>query len=200
MHRVHVLVEIVLTNMSYSIVTLPRVGSNYLQDRILQHTGVFVERFHTLQDNKMITIARDPVEMLTSEVAMRYFYDTSSTTLDKIVNDNLRQFWLDEYTKYFTGVDDLGIVDKFAIIIDYDRLINFPVETIKAVAKRMDLEIITEDYQNKLKDYTEHGHILSSKKVEGYEMIRKYIEQTDLSDMYAIYNKMLSNMGERCGY
>jgi len=178
--------------MDYSIVTLPRVGSNYLQDRILQHTGLFVERFHTLQNNKMITIARDPLEFLASEVSMRYFYDTSSTTLDKLVNNNLRSLWLNDYSKYFTGTDDMTMIDQFDIIIDYDRLINFPVETIKAIAIKMDVEIITEGYESgRLKDYAEHGHMISSKKVREYEMIRKYIEDTDLSKLYDIYNAML---------
>ena len=178
--------------MDYSIVTLPRVGSNYLQDRILQHTGLFVERFHTFQDNKMITIARDPVEFLTSEVAMSYFYDTSSTTLDKLVNNNLRSLWLNDYSKYFTGTDDMTMIDRFDIIIDYDRLINFPVETIKSLANHMSIDIISEDYESgRLKDYTEHGHIISSKKVKEYEMIRKYVEDTDLSKLYDIYHAML---------
>jgi hypothetical protein len=178
--------------MDYSIVTLPRVGSNYLQDRILQHTGMFVPRHHVTQDNKMITIARDPIDFLTSEVAMSYFYDTSSNTLDKLVNSTLRNLWLNDYSKYFTKTDDMTIVDQFEIIIDYDRLINFPVETIKSVARHMGVEIITQDYESgRLKDYTEHGHIISSKKVKEYDMIRKYIEDTDLSKLYEIYHAML---------
>jgi hypothetical protein len=175
--------------MDYSIVTLPRVGSNYLQDRILQHTGIFVERFHTLQDNKMITIARDPVDFLTSEVSMRYFYDSSN--LDKIVNDGLRSIWLEGYAKYFTGIDDMAIVDKFDIIIDYDRLINFPVETVQTIANIMDVEIINEEYKSSLKDYTEHSHLISSKKVKEYNMIKEYVQNTDLSKLYDIYHTML---------
>jgi len=84
------------------------------------------------------------------------------------------------------------MIDRFDIIIDYDRLINFPVETIKAIASKMDIDIISDDYESgRLKDYTEHGHIISSKKVKEYEMIRKYVEDTDLSKLYDIYHAML---------
>lgn len=178
-----------LVSDQYSIVTLPRVGSNYLQDRLLQHTGVFTKRYHVLQDNKMITIARDPVEFLTSEVSMRYFYDSSN--LDKIVNDDLRTIWLDGYSRYFTGTDDMSIVDKFDIIIDYDRLINFPVKTVKTLANLMNLDIVSQEYTGALKDYTEHRHLVSSKKVKEYDMIKEYIQNTNLSRLYDIYHAML---------
>ena len=123
---------------------------------------------------------------------MRYFYDTSSTTLDKLVNNNLRSLWLNDYSAYFTGTDDLAIVDQFDIIIDYDRLINFPIETIKSLANHMNIDITSEDYESgRLKDYTEHGHIVSSKNVREYEMIREYVENTDISRLYDIYHAML---------
>lgn len=137
----------------------------------------------------MITIVRDPVDMLTSEVSMRYFYDSSN--LDKIVNDGLRTIWLEGYSRYFTGIDDMAIVDKFDTIIDYDRLINFPVETVTALASRMNLDIVNQEYKSTLKDYTEHQHIISSKKVKEYDMIKEYVQNTNLSKLYDIYHAML---------
>jgi len=140
----------------------------------------------------MITIARDPVDFLTSEVAMSYFYDTSNTTLDKLVNSTLRYLWLNDYSRYFTSTNDMTIVDQFDIIIDYDRLINFPAETIKSVANHMGIEVISQDYEfGLLKDYTEHGHIISSKRVAEYDMVKEYIKDTDLSKLYDIYHAML---------
>jgi len=178
--------------MDYSIVTLPRCGSNYLQDRILQHTGLFVERFHALQNNKMITIARDPIDFLTSEVAMYYSYDNSTNKLDKLTNNDLKQKYLDHYAVYFTGTDDMAIIDQFEIIVGYNSLINSPLETVKLIAKKMDVSIINEDYESgKLKDSVEHKYLVSSKKIKEYEMIREYVENTDLSKQYKIYNSMM---------
>lgn len=179
--------------MNYSIVTVPRVGANYLQDRILQHTEIFVERFHTLQDNKMITICRNPVDFLTSEAAMFFSYDTSTNNWDRLTIEHLRQEYLDTYAGYFTGTDDITIIDQFDMIIDYDSLINFPLETVRLIAKNMGISIINEDYgPGKLKDSVEHNYLVSSKKVKEYEIIREYVENTDLSKHYKIYNLMIA--------
>jgi hypothetical protein len=181
--------------MEYSIVTLPRVGSHYIQDRILQHTGLLVKRHLSLQDNKMITIVRDPVEVLTSDLTRKCFYDTSNSTLSMITNDILRTESLNCYAKYFTGIDDMDVIDRFYTIIDYRNLTEFPFETTKALAKKMNVEVINEKYENgHIKDNPNDRHIVSSKNVKEYDMIKKYVESTDLSKVYDVYNAML----DRC--
>jgi hypothetical protein len=177
----------------YSIVTLPRVGSNYLQDRIFQHTGIFVQKYHKVQDNNMITIVRDPIELLTSELAMGVFYDPEG----KKINDRRKQLWEVElqrdYMKYLSDKDDMDVIDDFHTVIDYRTLIAFPYETTQAVASIMGLEIIQRDYTNsRLRNYEEYKHILSSKKVKEYDDIKEHLHTMDLSRMYEFYNKMLA--------
>jgi len=174
----------------YSIVTIPRVGSNYFQDRIFQHTGVFVQRFHNLQDNKMITIARDPIELMTSELTMRAFYDKA--VMDRIQTSEWKENVLENFNTHLSGIDDMTLVDRFDIVIDYRNLIDFPFETTKAVCDIIGLEIINTEYVNNLKDYTEHNHILSSKRVDEYQEIKTHIQAMDLSKMYKIYDALLA--------
>ena len=179
----------------YSIVTLPRVGSNYLQDRIFQHTGIFVQKYHKVQDNNMITIVRDPIELLTSELAMGVFYDPEG----KKINDKQKKLWEVElqrdYMKYLSDSDDMDIIDDFHTVIDYRTLAAFPYETTQAICSIMGIEIIQRDYTNtRLRDYSEHKHIISSKKVSQYDEINAHLKTMDLSRMYEFYHKML----EKC--
>lgn len=177
-------------NKEYSICTIPRVGSFYLQDRILQHTGVYVKKYHSFKDNKMITIIRDPIDMLTSKLAMTAFYDKNNETIDHIRNKQENTKDLD---LYIDSLDKVKNAKAFDIIIDYNDLILYPFETTKSVANIMNISIITQDYkENLIREYPENSHLISSKKVKEYNEIKAYVEKLDLSSLYDSYNKALT--------
>lgn len=177
-------------NLDYSICTAPRVGSFYLQDRILQHTGVYVKKYHSLKDNKMITIIRDPADMLTSKLAMTAFYDKNNQTINHIRNIKEDTTDLKIYRDTLLKVD---LHKDFHTIIDYNDLINHPLETTIAVANIMDLPIINETYiDGKIREYPENSHLLSSKKVDEYNEIRAYVDNLDLSDLYEFYYEAIA--------
>lgn len=177
-------------NKEYSICTVPRVGSFYLQDRILQHTGVYIKKYHSFKDNKMITIIRDPIDMITSKLAMTAFFDKNNETLDHIrsskENSTDLNIYLDELNKVRRSED-------FFIILNYNDLIDHPFQTILAVADMMKLHIVSKDYkENSIREYPENGHIISSKRLDEYEEIKAYVEGLDLSPFYDFYNKALT--------
>jgi hypothetical protein len=171
-------------NYEYSIVTVPRTGSHYLQDRIEQHTGVYVRKYHDLQDNKMITIVRDPVDFLSSYVAMESLYYEGR--LDKFLADPDKYCFGDWFAQ-----DDISIIDNFHIIIKYESLTDSPLETITKVAEKMSLDIIETRYKSNVTDMPYRKYVASSKNLKDYERIRKIIEQQDLTRTYEIYNKFL---------
>jgi hypothetical protein len=176
----------------YSICTLPRVGSFYLQDRILQHTGVYIKKYHSFKDNKMITIVRDPIEMLTSKLAMTAFYDNNNETIDHIRNKGNNIADLDIY---LDGLNKVEETKHFYIVIDYSDLVTHPLKTTVALANIMNFPIISNDYkENTIREYPENGHLISSKRVDEYEEIRAYVEKLDLSRLYDFYNKAI----DRC--
>jgi hypothetical protein len=177
-------------NREYSIVTAPRVGSYYLQDRILQHTGIYIKKYHSPKDNKMITIARDPIDMLTSKLAMTAFYDKNNETMNHIRNSK-------ENTKdleaYLDSLNKVNVDTDFHIVLDYKYLISHPIETTVAVANILNLPIINKKYkEGNIIEYSENSHLITSKKVSDYEEIRSYVEQLDLSKLYDFYNKALT--------
>lgn len=172
-------------NLDYSICTLPRVGSFYLQDRILQHTGHFIKKYHSHKDNKMITIVRDPRDMLTSKLAMSVFYDKNNETINDIRSNKITKD-LEQY------IDFVNRANKdFYILINYNDLVSCPTETTMAAAEIMDLPIISKEYKDNLKDYPEYSHLSSSKKVNEYEEIKDYVEKLDLSYLYTAYNRAI---------
>ena len=175
----------------YSICTLPRVGSFYLQDRILQHTGIYIKKYHSFKDNKMITVVRDPIDMLTSKLAMTAFYDKNNETIDHIRNKKENTNDLDIY---LDGLNKIETAEHFYTVIDYNDLIKYPFETTVAIANIINLPIISNYYkENTIREYPENVHLISSKKVAEYEEIKSYVEKLDLSKLYNFYNKALTH-------
>lgn len=172
-------------NLDYSIVTIPRSGSHYLQDRIVQHTGVFLRKSHELQNNKMITIIRDPIDFLSSFVAREAVFYRES--FDNFLSSPSKYCFSDWFTE-----NDIDIVDNFEIIIKYESLINSPFETVKKIADKMSIEIIEDRYKSNLVDQPYREYIVSSKNIKEYNKIRKIIKEQDLSRTYEIYNKFLA--------
>jgi len=165
----------------YSIVTVPRVGSHYLQERLWQHTGAFIEKHHGMVEGKIITLARDPKDLMISDLAMNLFYKK-----DAEVDLFTTNFRIDAYADLYESLLDSEI------IVDYDDLILYPFETTKAVANALDIGIIDEEYESTLTDQPEISHLVSSKNTDEYAFIQDFISQCDLSRLYEIHNRMLS--------
>jgi hypothetical protein len=138
----------------------------------------------------MITIVRDPIDMLASKLAMTAFYDKNNETIDHIRNSK-------ENTKdlqaYLDSINKVNLNNDFYILVDYRDLIAHPLETTTAVANILKLPVINKEYKRgNIKDYSEKSHLITSKKVSDYEEIKSYVEQLDLSKLYDFYNKALA--------
>jgi hypothetical protein len=194
----------------WAIVTVPRTGSHYLQERIFVHTGHIVLKYHEpkpqtwgyaiegLLDNnarfwigleidqlKMITIARDPKDLIISDIAMaikqkhRNFEDISLLKI-KDIQDRVNEY-CDHYIK---------LLNYSTIIIDYDQLVSYPFEITCHIANLLNIKIITEKYKTNLKD--RDGYMVSSKNVSDYDVIKVAVDQVDLSKIYEAYYKIKS--------
>jgi hypothetical protein len=177
-------------NLEYSIVTFPRVGSYYLQDRMLQHTGVYVKKYHNVKSNKMITIARDPADALASKLAMSVFYDKSNEIIEDIRSNKITK----DVEEYFDVVKKINPSKDFYAIIDYKDLIESPFEITVTLADTMGVAITNKDYkENSVTDKPEISHIVSSKRIDEYKEIKDYVEKLDLSLLYNFYNKAIAH-------
>lgn len=229
------------------IITVPRVGSHYLQERIFAHTkNTLVLKYHepVLQtwgcantgllddrplpehiwhvgrrsrfwsgldmDNlKVITVARDPKDLLTSDIAMAINKEINEKRKDEIDKQSPYDFVREEirtvYVYLYRNNFDLEIVqqriDKYTedylkleslsnIIIDYNDLVSFPFEVTCAIADRMGIEIVTDEYKPVGLD--KNNFLVSSKNIPEYEVAQEVVEKVDLSKFYEAYEKIKS--------
>lgn len=196
----------------WAIVTVPRVGSHYLQERIFAHTNKLVMKYHEpefqtwgyaidgllkpntrfwtgleLDKLKLITIVRDPQDLLVSHVALaaRQGHDgfiineETPLNVDNIIS--LAQKFCSDY---------LELEKISTIVIDYNKLISHPFEVVSAIADRMEISIVTDEYQSQLVDSGDY--FVSSKGLPEYTYSKNIIRHIDLSDFYNAYNKILS--------
>jgi LPS sulfotransferase NodH len=194
----------------WAIVTVPRVGSHYLQERVFAHTGKVILKYHEpklqnwgyassgllknydqlwsgleVDKLKIITIARDPKELLTSEVTLA----TKQSNLTESLSLSMEEIkeLADKFSNHYLKLEEIS-----DIVIDYNQLISFPFDLICSIADRLKVKIITSEYKTNLKDYAPSGYLVSSKKAIQYDMVKKAIEEIDLSNFYEAYNKILS--------
>lgn len=198
----------------WAIVTVPRVGSHYLQERIFVHTGKLVLKYHDpkfqtwgyesagllgnydrvrsgleLDKLKLITIARDPKDLLTSEITMgiKHVYNNLATNENlSLTIENVKEL-ADKYYNHYLKLEEFS-----DIVIDYNQLISFPFDVTCAIANRLKIEIIANEYKTNLKDNIDGGYMVSSRKASQYYMVKNVVEKTDLSNFYEAYNKILS--------
>lgn len=203
------------------IVTVPRVGSHYLQERIFVHTNkTLILKYHEpilqkwgyanpglleqgqrywsgldMDNLKVITVARNPKDLIISDIAM------ALNRHIKIKDEELRENYLQSYKQ---GIDSERIqdrVDKYtedyikleslsSIIINYNDLVSSPYEITCAIANRIGVEIITNEYKPVQLD--KNKFLVSSKNIPEYEVAQEAIEKVDLSKFDEAYKKIKS--------
>lgn len=204
------------------IITVPRVGSHYLQERIFVHTNkALVLKYHEpvlqtwgyanpgLLDNsrfwsgldannlKVITIVRDPKDLLISDVAMGLYHhftrnglseskfkDTFLYEFDQNIEENLKNR-VDKYSNDYSKLESLS-----SIIIDYNDLVSFPFEVTCFVANRIGIEIMTDEYKPVGLD--KNKFLVSSKNIPEYDIAKDILKDLDLSKFYEAYDKIKS--------
>lgn len=198
----------------WAIVTVPRVGSHYLQERIFQHTGKLIVKYHEpkpqtwgyainglLKSNnrfwsgldvdklKIITIVRDPKDLLTSHVSLSIKQKDKRFTMDDNSTLNLDHLkdLVEKYRDHYIELEETS-----TIVIHYNQLTSSPFEVTSAVAKSLGIDIVTDKYQTNLLD--SEGYAVSSKQLSQYDDVKNVINDMDLSDFYQAYNKILSRV------
>lgn len=196
----------------WAIVTLPRVGSHYLQERIFAHTGKLIVKYHEpkpqtwgyaikglLKRNnrfwsglevdklKLITIVRDPKDLLISHIALSIKQKDTRFVMEDNFSLNLDNIkgLIDKSCKQYLELEEIS-----SIVIDYNQLVLFPFEITSAVANILEIDIITDKYETRLAD--SEGYSVSSKELPQYDDVKNVINDMDLSDFYQAYNKILS--------
>lgn len=203
------------------IITVPRVGSHYLQERIFVHTNkTLILKYHEpimqkwgyanpgllkqgqrywsgldMDNLKVITVARKPKDLIISDIAMAL--NRHIKNKDEELREIYLQFYkheldseriqdrVDKYTEDYIKLESLS-----SIIIDYNDLISSPYEVTCAIANRIGVEIITDEYKPVQLD--KNKFLISSKNIPEYEVAQEAIEKVDLSKFDEAYEKIKS--------
>ena len=147
--------------MNHVILTFPRCGSHYLQQLIYQRTLLFIEKTHhisEIRNKSIISIIRSPEDTFRSMATMQKHFSS-----DKNIGIGLPLVGYVEFYRY--------LIDNAAILIDYNDLVSAPDKVVKAVAKRLHLEVNDMEYQDVLVDQPHYKHLVSSKMSEEYDKI-----------------------------
>lgn len=163
-------------NSEYKICTVPRTGSHYLCELLCRAFRVNFSRQHEPSE-KSITIVRDPIETIVSNVAMqRHFYDDDSNDIEKQI---------ERYVIF------MQMFRNSTIIIKHTDLKNNPQGLLYFFSHKLNIQI--KDMNPFINiNIDEDGKFLpTSKMYPLYDTIIDEILKYDLSECYDIYNKML---------
>lgn len=173
------------TLTDWVIATVPRTGSRFLQDRIYQHTGLTIERIYETRPvgKQYISIARDPKDIMKSTLSMIRHQDKQLGIAKRDIGEKFAVMkYTDDYLFYSENSD---------IVLDFNLLTEFPFETTCAIAKILGVEIITDKYENSLKDSLEPRYMITAKNVDEYKEAEKEVDLLNLSDFEEAYKTLL---------
>jgi hypothetical protein len=170
------------------LVTFPRSGSHYFAKLVNEKTMFNIQRSHSInisfdKDNKkirkIITIARDPKDTITSLIALQRIqgFDTPDSKINEIITN-----YIMFYNFLFQEAD---------YVIDFKDLVSIPDAVIEKA-----LELLQIDQKSYLQfpddtDYDARGLAKgSSKIIPGYNKIN--LDNFNMDLCYFYYNKLLS--------
>lgn len=172
------------------IVSYPRSGKSYLQSML---TLAFSKNFDFSHLNKpgekqklkdydhIISIARNPIDSISSIVSMQMEFN-SSLNVNDLINTRIK-----EYINFYSFV----LNGKYAFI-NFDDIEKNISEIIKYVSKISGYDIINSNPKDIVKDTPSQKFLKSSKKSTNYNYVRSIVINKNLYDCDSLYNLSLS--------
>jgi hypothetical protein len=163
------------------ILTFPRSGSNLLENT-LEAMGMFrLSKSHSCWDASkkyVITIARDPLDSLTSFAAMRMHYR------DGNIGKNIVAQYCSTY-QY--------LINNANVVIDYNDLVSDPHKVTGNLIVHLGKNVYFKTPRiRRNKDAENRKYLVSSAGSDQYPIAKELMEMEDLSRCYELYNKLLS--------
>jgi hypothetical protein len=163
------------------ILTVPRSGSNLLENT-LEAMGLFrLDKSHYCWDvakRNIVTIARDPLETLTSYAAMRMHYR----------GGNIRKNIVAQYCSTYQY-----LIDNADIVLDYRDLVQDPYTVTGNLINALDKTVFFKTPEiRRNDDVKERRYLVSSTGSDYYGIAKELMQKEDLSECYELYDKLLS--------
>jgi hypothetical protein len=167
------------------LITYPRSGSNYFAEYFNQLTGTHIPRSHDIdysRGRKIITIVRNPIDCMTSRVAMICKTENITNFFD--LPDVLGKD-IEDYSEFYKK-----IILEADIFIDYERFIESPKEVMSKTLDKLNISYQMTDYTQTLDKVK--GYLISSKETFLYDSIKDHYQKQDNKSLFELYEKALS--------
>lgn len=173
--------------MFLTLTTYPRSGQHFLREHIIQRFSLENFKYtHEEEKNKgctTITITRNPLESISSWVAMQNHYDKETDYFKIINNIKICKAKYNKFYKY--------ILSNVNIIIDYNYLNSNTEDIIQYIGQKINIIPNKNNVILNIKDESDKKHIVSSKKNKEYDLILNITNQINLDEEFELYNKTL---------
>jgi hypothetical protein len=166
------------------LLTYPRSGSNYFDDILYKQEKIhfikshYIENFFDKNNYKIITIARDPIDSICSQLSLYQDLDLTRghdfTVIENITNYILMYSFLCENADY---------------VIDFNDLIKYPELVIKKLLESLNIDkdkyyLFNQNFMPKHKNF-----IRSSKSLSRYR--NDFLDDFNTDICYFYYHKLL---------
>lgn len=168
------------------LLTFPRSGSSALEKYLLQKSGAKIYKTHRItecSDKRIITIIRDPMDSMTSFIAMtlHYFPNIEGTEQWNQIFGNL------SWTGIFNEIYGY-LINNADLVIHYDDLMKSPEKVMDILNDYLNINFIDKDAVITLGDDNPAGKYLATSTTSPvYNIAKEKAQNLDMSSCYEKY-------------
>ena len=172
------------------LLTYPRSGSHYFDDILYEKEKIHFTKSHYLDQlfdkdgnkrRKIITIARDPIDSISSYLALNEHRLNSEDEIVFAVKEKIAEYVFMYYFLY----------DNADHVVDFNDLTTYPKPVIKRILDLLNIDKNTYEWFDESDIEKYKGFRPSSKSLSSYD--RSMLDDFDLSLCYYYYYKLLEN-------
>lgn len=173
-----------MENMTPHLLTYPRSGSHYFDKLIYEKAKFHIERSHVINHlfdknnkkiKKIVTIARDPKESISSWIALNKFLSSDYRGINEMVTD-----YIFLYNFLYENAD---------YVIDYKDLVGYPDAVTEKILALLGINDKNSSQFVTDIDYDSKTYIKSSTVVPGYKDIE--LDSFNIDLCYFYYHRLL---------
>ncbi len=182
--------EYMINRVIPHLLTYPRSGSHYFDDMLYEEEKIHFTKSHYLDQlfdkdgskrRKIITIARDPIDSISSYLALNEYRLESEDDTEFVIKEKITEYVL-MYSFLYDHAD---------YIIDFNDLITYQKSVIKRILDLLNIDKNTYNWFDESDIEKYKGFKPSSKSLSSYD--RSMLDGFDLSLCYYYYYKLLEN-------
>jgi hypothetical protein len=161
-----------------------------LHGYLSQQTNIEIKTTHFVKKNNnglTITTLRNPYEAITSHVAMSINSNKNKENVDEEIIKKSLEYAALKYLSFHKDIEEVS--NKF---ISYEELIKNPEHVLKDLYTSLNIVPISNNMSLPVwKDGHTEGYVVSSKNLNFYDNIKKYIYKTkNIDSCVSIYEKL----------